>query len=179
MQRVIDISLTGHTRRFRLTEEAYDRLDRYLGHARARLGADPDASEVITDLERSIGERLAALAPADEVLDAGQVGGVLDQTGAVDAGPPAGATAPRARPRRTRKLYRIREGQSIAGVCTGLSAYSEIGLSWVQFVFMILLVITGGLFLFVYIALMFMLPVVDTRADWERAMAELDGARTA
>ena len=38
MQKVVAISLTGHTRQFRLTDEAYDRLDRYLANARSRLG---------------------------------------------------------------------------------------------------------------------------------------------
>ena len=94
MQKVIAISLTGHTRQFRLTEEAYADIDRYLSQARARLGSDADPDEVIGDLERSIGERLDALAPDDRVLDATQVRGVLDEIGAVDGGPRARSAAP-------------------------------------------------------------------------------------
>jgi len=170
MQKVIAISLTGHTRQFRVTEDAYAGIDRYLSQARARLGSDADPDEVIGDLERSIGERLDRLAPDDRVLDATQVRGVLDEIGAVDGGPAPASPEPPRRPIR-RKLYRIREGQSIGGVCTGLSAYSDVDLGWVQFIFLILLVFTAGLFMIVYIVMMFMLPIVDTREEWTRLMA--------
>ena len=175
MQKVIAISLTGHTRQFRLTEEAYSGIDRYLTQARAGLGGDADPDEVVGDLERSIGERLDRLAPDDRVLDATQVRGVLDEIGAVDADRgPAASAAPRAPARR--KLYRIRKGQDIAGVCNGLAAYSDVGVDWVRFIFLILLVFTAGLFLFVYVVMMFALPIVETREDWLRAL-EADAAR--
>lgn len=172
MHRVIAISLSGHARQFRLTEEAYDNLQRYLEQARARLGDDPDVGEVIGDLERSIGERLDVLAPADQVLDASQIGGVLDETGAVDPDRPAGASPTPRRPGTRRKLYRIREGQDIAGVCTGLAAYSEIDVDWVRFIFMVLAVFTAGIFLLVYVGMAFALPIVETREDWVKAQAD-------
>jgi phage shock protein PspC (stress-responsive transcriptional regulator) len=178
MQKVIAISLTGHTRQFRVTEDAYASIDRYLTQARTRLGRDADPEEVIGDLERSIGERLDALAPGDRVLDATQVRGVLDEIGSVDGdGGSPRVAAPRTPPRR--KLYRIRKGQSIAGVCNGLAAYSDIGVDWVRFTFLVLLVFTAGLFLFVYVVMMFLLPVVDDREAWIQAMAEADQARGA
>lgn len=172
MQKVTVISLTGHTRQFRLTDEAYTNLERYLEQARVRLGNDPDVNEVIGDLERSIGERLDVLAPNDEVLGANLLRGVVDEIGAVEADPPAATTTMPRRPGQRRKLFRIREGQDIAGVCTGMAAYSEIDVDWVRFIFMVLAVITAGIFMLVYIGMAFALPIVETRADFIRAQTE-------
>ena len=177
MQKVIAVSLTGHTRQFRLTEEAYAALDRYLAQARGRVGGRADPDEVIGDLERSIGERLDGLAPDDRVLDASQVRGVLDEIGAVDVD--RGATTSTARPTGKRKLYRIHQGQAIAGVCNGLAAYSDLDLELVRWIFALVAIFTGGLFLIVYLVMMFVLPVVETREEWIRVLAEADDARRA
>lgn len=186
MQRVITVGLTGHDRQFRLHEDAYDALRQYLVQAGARLGDDPDRAEVIGDLERSIGDRLATLAgPGDRVLEAGDIGAVLEEVGAVEVGgsapaaaaqaaAPAGAAA--ARPPK-RRLYRIRQGQSFAGVCNGLAAYSDIDVAWVRTIFFFATLVTAGGFLLVYLVMMFVLPVVGTREEWYAAMAQADAVR--
>lgn len=186
MQRVIVVDLAGQTRQFRLHEEAYEALRAYLDQARARLGSGPDAGEVVDDLERSIGGRLAALGGGDDRLfTRAEISRVLDEVGAVEVGAERGAASPSAgpaaagpsgRPMR-RRLYRIREGQWFAGVCTGLSAYADIGVDWVRTIFLLLGVVTAGAFLLVYLGLMFVLPVAETRAEWLAAMAGPDGAR--
>lgn len=61
MEKTIVIGLSGHTERFRLDENAYDRLARYLDRAATRLQDDPDHAEVLGDLERSVGDKLVAL----------------------------------------------------------------------------------------------------------------------
>jgi phage shock protein C len=61
-----------------------------------------------------------------------------------------------------RKLTRIKEGQEIAGVCTGIAAYTEIRVDWVRTVVVLAAVFTGGLFMLVYIALAVLLPVVPS-----------------
>ena len=180
MNTVISVGLTGQARPIRLHEDAYGALRAYLDQASSRLGDDPDAGEVIDDLERSIGERLAGRAgPDDRILAATDVTAVLDEVGSVDTGTAApgtpgitSATGPR--PRR-RRLYRIREGQQIAGVCNGLAVYSDVRVDWVRTIFILLTVVTAGLFLLVYLVLMFLLPVIDTRADWVAAMDGADG----
>jgi phage shock protein PspC (stress-responsive transcriptional regulator) len=182
MQRVITVGLTGHDRQFRLHEDAYDALRQYLDQAGARLGEDPDRAEVVGDLERSIGDRLAALAgPGDRVLEAGDIGAVLEEVGAVEvgAGTPSAAAVPVgavARPPK-RRLYRIRQGQSFAGVCNGLAAYSDIDVAWVRTIFFFATLVTAGGFLLVYLVMMFILPVVGTREEWYAALAEADAVR--
>ena len=154
----------GHDEQFRLDEEAFERLDRYLDRAAARLADDPDRDEVIGDLERSVGDRLAALAGAgDRLVSAADLEAVLDEIGTVDTGNgPAPTEEPSAPPRR--KLQRIREGQQLAGVCNGLAEYAEVDVAWVRTGFVLGSLVTGGLLVVVYIAMIFILPVAPKAA---------------
>ena len=177
MHRVIDISLTGHPEPFRVHDDAFELLRQYLERARARLAGDPDHAEVIGDLERSIGEKLVARQRAGKpVLDAADVSAILEEIGTVDAGSPESVAPPAPRTRGRRRLYRIREGQEWAGVCTGLAAYAELEVNVVRWVFVGLGLLTIGLFLLVYVVAMFVLPVVSTREEYEAALLARDAA---
>jgi len=175
MHRVIDVDLEGQAKPFRLHEDAYDALGSYLDQARAGVPDDADAAEVIGDLERSIGAKLTERqGTTDRVLSLADVDAVLADVGPVGAGEPTGGFGPigggRTRPRR--RLYRIREGQQIAGVCEGLAAYSEIDVAWVRTIFVFATLVTVGFFLLVYLALAFILPVVPSYDAWLAAMDE-------
>ena len=61
MEKTIEISLGGRAERFRLEQDAYDRLARYLDRAGARLPHDADRAEVLGDLERAVADRLSAM----------------------------------------------------------------------------------------------------------------------
>ena len=163
MDKTIVIGLGGQPERYRLDEDAYDRLAQYLDRAAARLQDDPARSEVLGDLERSVGDKLTArLRSGDRIVTAADIDDVLEEIGAVDTGhePASDERSTRPRPRR---LQRIREGQQIAGVCTGLAAYSELDVAWVRTLFILGTVFTAGLLALVYIALAFILPVAATR----------------
>jgi phage shock protein C len=170
MHKVITIDLVGHADPYRLREDAYDALSRYLDHARSRLADDPDQAEVISDLERSIGAKLTdRLGSDDRIVTVEDVTVVLGEVGSVGADDRQPTAAVADRPRR-RRLYRIREGQRIAGVCTGLAAYSEIRIDWIRTIFLLLAVVSAGLFILVYFVIAFVLPVVPTRAAWIEQM---------
>lgn len=165
MNKTLLVGLTGHADQFRLDEAAYERLARYLERAEVRLQDDPDRGEVVGDLERSIGDRLAAL-PADDVVNALEMEAILDRVGAVDTGrdPEPDATGG---PPRKRRLVRIREGQEIAGVCTGLAEYTEVRLEWVRWFVVLATIFTGGILGLVYVALVVILPV-ESRSEAPR-----------
>jgi phage shock protein PspC (stress-responsive transcriptional regulator) len=61
-----------------------------------------------------------------------------------------------------RRLYQIREGAMISGVCKGLAAYLNIDVSIVRILFVLLVVLTGGVWILVYIAMMFVIPYAQT-----------------
>lgn len=171
MRKVTYVALSGHEDLFQLDEDAYKELRRYLNRASARLRGDVDRGEVLSDLEQSIGEKLALRAGAGSgrpFFSLADVSAVLDEIGAVETGSTEASDFRRA-PRRRRRLRRIREGQWIAGVCTGISAYAEIGLGWVRLLFIILTAFTAGSFALVYVLLMFLLPVDSGLPPYEEA----------
>lgn len=167
MERSTSVRLTGHKDTFRLEEQAYRRLDDYLTRARLRLHSDPDIDDVIADLERSIGERIADLEPTGEVdVTAADMDTILTEVGAVDLGDGKEMPTPGRLTTEGRFLCRIREGQDIAGVCNGLAVYADYDVSWVRTIFVLLAIFTGGVFILVYVAMIFILPVVPTHADY-------------
>ena len=128
MDKTIVIGLSGHAAQFRLDEDAYERLSRYLDRAAVGLQDDPDQAEVLGDLERSVGDKLAALLGSeDRLITAADIDGVLEQIGAVDTGQPTPVPGDEtdAPPSGVAASTRTREGQQIAGVCTGLAAYAR------------------------------------------------------
>src|SRR5262249_20761282 len=68
-----------------------------------------------------------------------------------------------------RRLYLIREGAMIAGVCNGLAAYIGIDVTIVRIVFLALTVLTRGFGILAYGVLMFVIPSANTSE--ERAAA--------
>jgi phage shock protein PspC (stress-responsive transcriptional regulator) len=88
------------------------------------------------------------------------------------SGPDPGRTATGARPR-TRRLYRLREGQHIAGVCAGLAAFSEVDVGIIRFLFLLGALFSGGMLLLVYVVLMFVMPVARTEAEVAEARGGL------
>jgi phage shock protein PspC (stress-responsive transcriptional regulator) len=127
------------------------------------LQDDPGRAEVLGDLERSVGDKLAGLIGSnDRLVSVADIDGILEEIGAVDTGQEP-ATDEHDRPPRRRRLQRIREGQWIAGVCNGLADYSELRVDWVRTLFIFATLFTAGGFALVYIALAFILPVASTR----------------
>jgi phage shock protein C len=144
MEKTIVISLNGHAEPYRLQEDAYDRLAQYLERAASRLQDDPDRTEVIGDLERSVGDKLSALLGSDDrLVTTPDIDSVLEEIGAVETGREPAAEASSTPPRR--RQQRIREGQWIAGVCTGLAAYSELRVDWVRTLFVLATLLTACL----------------------------------
>jgi phage shock protein C len=111
--------------------------------------------------QRTNGWRPRSTAPANacRTIPTGEIDAILEDVGAVDTGrDPAPEDRGRA-PRTARRLYRVREGKELAGVCAGLAAYSEIPVDWVRKIFVLGTLVTAGLLGLVYLALAFILPI--------------------
>lgn len=177
MKASISVELDGT--RFALDEGAFLALRSYLDRARARLGAHPDRDDVIAGLERSIAARLVRRSGANEaVVDVTQMEAALREVGRVDGpsldddGAARSASPPHSTPRR---LYRVREGQQLAGVCAGLAAYAQIDVGIVRLIFIFGALCSGGVLLLAYVVLMFIMPVAHT--EQENAAGRGRGAR--
>ena len=182
MQKVVIINLNG--RAYQLDEGAYDALRAYLDRAETQLAANPDQAEIVSDLEQAIAEKCDRyLSPGKNVVTAAEIAQVIEEMGpvhdatgaeAAGAGAAAGGGAdtqapPRADAGTPRRLYRIREGAMVAGICNGFAAFFNVDVTVVRLIFVILAVITSGGLLFAYLILMFVLPEASTSE--ERAAA--------
>jgi phage shock protein PspC (stress-responsive transcriptional regulator) len=184
MNKVITINLNGNA--YQLEEDGFEALRRYLDSAARQLGANPDKSEIIADIEQSIGDKFRAVLGANKtVVSTKEVEDVVAEMGPVQdasegrpessAGPGGGgepkegpapaAGGPQGLPRR---LYRIREGSKIGGVCNGLAAYFGIEVTIVRLLF-IFVAFTFGAGVLLYFVMMFVIPTAETPAEKSEA----------
>jgi phage shock protein PspC (stress-responsive transcriptional regulator) len=176
MQKVITINLNGNA--FQLDEQGYEALRRYLEHAEAQLGGNPDASEILRDLEQSIAEKcLRLLGPGKSVVTTAEVEQILREIGPVEntAGAAHGPHA--AETPQPKRLYQIREGAMVSGVANGLAAYFNIDPTIVRVAFVVAAVIEMShydrppmLAIGLYVLLVFIVPYAKTSE--ERAAAQ-------
>lgn len=171
MNKVVTISLNENA--YQLEETGYDALRAYLDVSREKLSSNPDKEEILRDLEQAIAEKLsrlmgvhATVASAANVAQALGEMGPVDSTGYGEHAAPGGDTAVPAQPKR---LFKIREGAVIGGVCTGLAAYVDIDVVIVRIAFIALTLLTGGGWILLYIGMMLFVPYADTPEKLSRA----------
>lgn len=172
MNRVVTINLNGNA--YQLDEGAFDALRAYLDRAEARLASNPDRAEIIADLEQAIAEKCNHhLGPNKNVVSAAEIAQVLvemgpvetpaDEGAAPDAAEAGGASvAAGADTGVRRRLYRIREGAMISGVCNGLAAFFSIDVTVMRIIFVALAVLTSGAWIIAYVVMIFVIPRADT-----------------
>jgi phage shock protein PspC (stress-responsive transcriptional regulator) len=177
MQKVITINLNG--RAYQLEEAAYDALRAYLNLAEVRLSDNPDRAEILADFEQAIAEKCGRfLGPQKSVVTAAEMDQIVKEMGPVDDSnsaqspghetgtsgkPPAASGTPK-------RLYRIREGQMVGGVCTGLGAYFHVDPTFVRIPF--LLLAWTGVGVIAYFALMFAIPYAETSEEQAAAYGQ-------
>jgi phage shock protein PspC (stress-responsive transcriptional regulator) len=185
MHKVIVINLNGNA--YQVDEVGYDTLRGYLDGAERQLNANPDLAEIMADLEQAIGEKCQRfLGPHKTVVSAAEVEQILAEMGPVDAasgegaghasGGDTGTAQEQAGSQKTRadagpakRLYQIRDGAMISGVCNGLAAYFNIDVTIIRIVFVILAVITKGVWVAVYFVMMFVVPHATTSEEHAEA----------
>jgi phage shock protein PspC (stress-responsive transcriptional regulator) len=177
MKTSITVDLDGSS--FPLDESAWHALRSYLDRAAARLGNHPDKVEVLAGLERSIGARLARGAGNRRAPVSGpEMAAALREVGRVD-GPQLGPSPDNSWNgdwQRPRRLYRLVEGQQIAGVCTGLAAFADIDVGLVRLIFILLAVFSGGVAVLGYVLMMFLIPVARTPEEVAAARGAVSSA---
>ncbi len=178
MNKVITINLGGNA--YQIEEGGYDALRAYLDNAATRLQDNPDKDEIISDIERAIADKFRSqLGSHKTVVETKEVSAIIAGMGPVEtdgaqtsapgaSGPGGSGTAGgqsaageerSTRPARPpRRLYRIREGAQIFGVCNGVAAYLGVDPTLVRLAFL-LLFIPWSLVFPVYSVLTFILPV--------------------
>jgi phage shock protein PspC (stress-responsive transcriptional regulator) len=169
MERVVTINLNGNP--YQLEEPAYDALRTYLARADAALAANPDKAEIIRDLEQAIADKCGGfLNPGKSVVSASEMARILDQMGPVEGAPgDVGSEGAEARnedyvpPRR--RLFRVYDQNAWTGVSAGMAAYAGIDVAWVRALWILAAILTGGVTCFIYLALIFAMPVAASAED--------------
>lgn len=166
MQKVITINLNGNA--YQLDEQGYDALRAYLDHARVQLGVNPDAAEILRDVEQSIAEKcLRVLGPGKTVVTTLEIEQILQEIGPIES---SGATyAHSTADPQPKRLYQIREGAIISGVCNGIAAFINVDPTIVRVGFIgafVALAMAEGdsalLVPFFYLMLVFLVPYATT-----------------
>ncbi|HEX7137366.1 MAG TPA: PspC domain-containing protein [Vicinamibacterales bacterium] len=179
MQKVITINLNGNA--YQIDERGYAALVAYLEQAEQQLAGNPDRAEILADLEQAIAEKCQRFLSAQKnVVTAAEVDQIIAEMGPVErpseatAGAGAsGATDDRARSSGApRRLYLVKEGAMIAGVCNGIAAFIGIDATIVRVVFLVLLFLTKGFWALVYGVLMFVIPSANTAEERAAAHGE-------
>jgi phage shock protein PspC (stress-responsive transcriptional regulator) len=174
MNTVIIINLNGNA--FHLEEPGFQSLRAYLERAQAALKDNPDKAEIMADLEQAIADKCAHfLRPHKNVLTAAEIDGVLKEMGpvqsenAADAGAASANSGSNAESKASgtaasapKRLYQIREGAMLSGVCTGLAAYLNVDVTIVRVAFVLLTLLTTGIWILVYLGLMLAVPFANT-----------------
>lgn len=169
MNKVITINLNGNA--YSVEEDGYALLKKYLDHATRQLAANPDKDEIIADLEQAIADKCAQKLSVRKTVVAGhEIEAIIAQMGPVNGEDNSEKTH-----RHTaggdpaKRLYTIREGSIIGGVCAGLAAYFGSDVTVVRVIFVLLTFVSGGSIIALYLLLMFLLP--EARTPEEKAEA--------
>ena len=192
MQRVVSINLSGNA--YQLEENGYNALFAYLDATDAQLKDSPDRAQRLADLEQVVADKCqACLGPHKTVVTAAEVDRILFDLGPTPGQPAAGpassstsssssSSSSNASSSSTsdsttgsastagggsthRRLYQIRDGAMISGVCMGLSEFLHLDVTLIRILFVIFALVTSGWGLLAYGVLMVVVPKVRTRAE--------------
>jgi len=196
MRKVTLVSLGGNT--YQLEDGAHEALAAYLDRAARVLAANPDRAEILADLEQAIADKCDSfLGKHKNVILAAEAAQIVREMGPVQgngsedaasqtAGPgapgyasgtePAGAGTHAELPRR-RRLMRLPEEGMLGGVCSGIAAYFDFDVVWVRLAFVLMLFVTGGAWLVVWLAMLIVMPAARTPEQIASARGEALSAR--
>lgn len=154
------ISVTARLNRSTLQfeEAAYTRLESYFAEAARTLAGNPDQAEILADLEQAVADQCTKrMRDGQSTVTLAELQPALEEIGSVQVPGVVGASDHTARDA-TRPLQQVSEGAMISGVCQGLARYFGLDVTLLRVVAVLLLFVTGGGMIFVYLILMLLLP---------------------
>lgn len=176
MHKITSINLNGKAYQFE--QAAYEALHEYLTKAQTKLADDPDKDEVLQDFEQAIAEKCDQVLTAHKnVVTAAEINIIIESMGPVET--PEAASDGRAKTHRVtteqapKRLYTLKEGAVIGGVCNGLATYLNIDVTIMRIIFAVLAFATSGFWILVYFIMMVIVPEAKTPEQ----KAELRGER--
>ena len=163
MKKIINVSLGG--RSFTMNEDAYKRLNTYLGHFRTRLTVpESQKGEVMDEIEGRISELfLQEVGDGNRVVTQEVVEKVVNVLGMPDGSAETGTPNAAGTAGKPKKLYRDPDEKRIAGVCSGLALYLDVDTTLVR-ILMLVALIFGSAGFWIYVIFWIAIPEADTPA---------------
>ena len=166
MKRVTNACVGG--RNFTLNDDAYNRLDAYLRHFRAKLTV-PEAqkAEVMDDIESRISDLFFhEVGESSRVVTLEMVEKVVSTLGMPDGSAETGYAYTQAFPedKVPKKLYRDVDNKGVAGVCAGLAWYFDIDVTIIRIIMLVAL-LAGTSGFWIYVILWIAIPKAMTQAQ--------------
>lgn len=164
MTKTIDISLAGML--FHLEESAYIKLKKYLRAVKTSINHTEDVEEVMNEIEARIAELLLEKQQnPQQVINEKAIDDIIAIMGQPedfeeDIEPDIHTT-----PKVKKALFRDMDHSMIGGVAAGLAQYIGIDITLMRLIFVLLLFITHGSFILVYLLLWIIIPKAKTAAD--------------
>ena len=154
------ISVTARLNRSTLQfeEAAYARLESYLAEAARTLDGNPDQQEILGDLEQAVADQCARRARTDHAaVTLAELEPALEEIGSVQVSGASTASDQIVRVA-ARPLQQVSEGAVVSGVCQGLARYFGLNVTALRIFAVLLLFLSGGGMILVYLALMLLMP---------------------
>ncbi|HVS79755.1 MAG TPA: PspC domain-containing protein [Candidatus Paceibacterota bacterium] len=147
---------------FRLTESAYDKLEKYLSALSEHFKGEEGGAEIIRDIESRIAEKL--LETKHGLITLANVEAVI-----AEIGNPAELDVPieealQEGVRKYRKLYRNMDYAVLAGVASGIAAYFGIDPLVIRLIFVIS-IFFGGIGIVIYVLLAIFVPAAHNASQ--------------
>ncbi|MBP9668109.1 PspC domain-containing protein [Candidatus Saccharibacteria bacterium] len=176
MKKVVMVNLNG--RAYQVEEDGYNELKSYLEKAGKTLGSNPDKEEIIADIEQAVADKCdGELVGAKNVVSTEAVGRILGKIGPVQEGSDDENIQLQSVADAQRKLYRLPKEGKIAGVCAGLAAYFGTDTTIMRLIFVILVFVTQGIMILVYLLLAIAMPEAKKPEDIAEAYGRPNTAK--
>jgi phage shock protein PspC (stress-responsive transcriptional regulator) len=154
------ISVTARLNRSTLQfeEAAFVRLESYLTEAARTLDGNPDQQEILGDLEQAVVDQcVRRLRPEQGPVTLAELEPALEEIGSVQV-PGAASASEQSVRTAARPLQQVSEGAVVSGVCQGLARYFGLNVTALRVFAVLLLFVSGGGMILVYLALMLLMP---------------------
>ena len=171
MNKIFNINLGGYP--FTIDDNAYQKLNKYLGTIEKHFSTSEGCDEIISDIESRIAELFNDSLNGQPIVSMKDIDAAITTMGTPEEFGAAGSDHDDVEDTREhsgeyktgKKLFRDPDTKIIGGVCSGLAAYFGIDDPlWVR-LGAVALMFTGGLSVPLYILLLVIVPKARTSAD--------------
>ncbi len=165
MNKTIDISLAGIL--FHLDESAYFKLKKYLKSVRNSLQQTDDIEEVMNEIEARIAELfIEKQAHPQQVINEGHIDEIIGVMGQPEDYEEESVEPTSTHYRTSKKgLFRDPDKSVLGGVVAGLAHYLGIDMTLLRIIFFVLVVVTHGTLILIYLLLWIVMPKAKTASD--------------